>query len=463
MPDSKSHIALIDDDKDLCLLLQKWLEIAKAHVDIFHSIKDFEMGRENKSYAVICLDLGLPDAKNLEALLAVRRLSPEVPVVVLTGDKRVNTVVEAMHEGAFEYLSKPPDKDKLQRAVTKAIASQELTHKIHGFSDEKDPYFIHGRSEVIERLRRRIQKVSASDITVLIHGESGSGKELVARSIHNSSSRRNGPWIALNCAAISESLQDSELFGHEKGAFTGADKQKPGKFELADGGTLFLDEIAELSPSLQAKLLRVLQERSFERVGGTKSLKSDFRLIAASHRDLSDMVEHDQFRRDLYYRLAVMELDIPPLREREGDVDVLMEVLLTKIAKVLGGAMFQIEGAALKAMRTYSWPGNVRELDNALKRATVMADEAMITIDDLPKRLKAESKHVQLDASTIGQAPEELTLAELERWAILRCLEQHKGQLAVVAKKLGIGRTTLYRKLKLYGAIGEDTPPNRSN
>ena len=301
-----------------------------------------------------------------------------------------------------------------------------------------------GRDPSMRGLFREIERVAATDVTVLVHGESGTGKELVARALHDEGARAKGPFIALNCAAIPEALQESELFGHERGAFTGATERRKGRFEQADGGTLFLDEIAELALPAQAKLLRVLQQRTFHRVGGERELRSDFRLVAASHHALMERVAEGKFREDLFFRVAVFELDVPPLRERGDDVVLLARFFLRDAELVLSPA-------AEELVRTYDWPGNVRELENALQRARVVAREGTIQVTDFPRRIREESPRSNPSLGASTDAGPGATMEDLERAALVDALRRHDGNVAEVVRELGIGRTTVYRKLKKFG------------
>jgi DNA-binding NtrC family response regulator len=337
-----------------------------------------------------------------------------------------------------------------------------------------------GESPAMRELYRQMDRVAASDITILVHGESGSGKELVAQAIYEASGRRKGPFIALNCAAIPETLQESEIFGHEKGAFTGAVSRHIGKFEQADGGCLFMDEVAELSPTLQAKLLRAIQEKRFHRVGGSTQVRSDFRLIAATHRNLLDEVKQGRFREDLYFRIAVFELEVPPLRARGDDVTRLAELFLDRYAPK-GQTKPRLSNSVIELLKSYSWPGNVRELENIMQRCLLIAKGQTIEPEDLPARLRGEDHPSQAPPAETtpdldGRAPtvatggsplappaspgpspraraarlDTLDLKELERRAILQALEETNGNLSQVVRLLGIGRTTLYRKLKTH-------------
>lgn len=454
MPDdSKPLVLVVDDDPESAALVARWLELADLSVQVHSSGESLLEALKTTLPDVICLDLGLPGISGLGVLQVVRQRHLTVPVVVLTGDESTESVVAAMGDGAYDYLTKPADRTKLTNVVRNAVTHYRDSARLADLEREASGSGfagILGNSPAMSRVFRQLQKIAASDITVLVHGESGTGKELVAQAVHGHSARGSGPFVAVNCAAVPETLQDSEFFGHEKGAFTGATQTKAGRFEEADGGTLFLDEVAELSPSLQAKLLRVLQERQFCRVGGSRTLASDFRLVTASHRDLEAMVKEGTFRGDLYFRLAVLELDLPPLRDREDDLWLLVDAFLKEFASEHG---LRIGPGARRVLSRYEWPGNVRELRNVLQRASVLCEEHTIQAGDLPKRLLGGDEPARPTSGT-AQLPDlaelNMTLDDLERWAIVSTLERTGGQLKEAVRILGIGRTTLYRKLKKY-------------
>ena len=454
-------VLVVDDDATTVAIVTRWLSQAGFRTASLATGEALLRALSTSLPDLILLDLGLPGLHGLDALREIRARHSTVPVVVLTGDRQVSSVVDAMREGAHDYLSKPCDRTKLLTTARNACETHRLSVQVAALERQtREDGFegIIGRSPQIQRVFAQMNKVAPSDISVLIHGESGTGKELIARAIHDASARSSGPYVAVNCAAIPESLQDSELFGHEKGAFTGAHSTRQGRFELANGGTLFLDEIAELSPSLQAKLLRVLQERHFERVGGTTQLSSDFRLVAASHRDLRAMVERGEFREDLYFRIAVFELEVPPLREREGDAELLLERLL-RAAVPAGTQPPRFDPEALHTLLAYHWPGNVRELSNVIQRAVVVSEDGWIRAQDLPTSMRRlGSELLAANSAPVAAAPPSLpriqpsgTLADMERAAIELELERCNGNVTAVGKKLGIGRTTLYRRLKEYG------------
>jgi len=452
-------VFVVDDDPSAAHLIARWLDAAGFHPEIHASAESLLHAFSCSLPDAVCLDLGLPGMSGHDALRVIRRRHRTVPVIVMTAECAPSTVVATMQDGAYDYLAKPLDRTKVTASVRNAVDAHRLQTQVQQLQRdaESDAFAgILGRSNAMRGLFRQLDRVAASDITVLIQGESGTGKELVAHGIHDNSARSSGPLIAVNCAAIPQSLQDAELFGHEKGAFTGADHCRPGRFEQADGGTLFLDEVAELSPELQAKLLRVLQERRFERVGGTKTLSTDFRLVAATHRDLAKMVEDGQFRQDLFFRLAVLELSVPPLRERAGDLDLLAARFLHTLAEEAGRTPPRLSPAVQAVFHAYGWPGNVRELRNTLQRGMVVCEGDSIELADLPPRLHAG---VEMSLPAFGGEPSKTaaavalggSLADIERAAIEEALRATSGNLSEVTRRLGIGRATLYRRLKKYG------------
>lgn len=474
---------VVDDDPNQRILYSRWLERDGFQVEGFKDGESFLDGLTQLLPDAICLDLHMPGIDGLETLERVRAHNPNIPVVILTADFDTDQVVAAMRAGAHDYQVKPIERTRLVTTVRNAVEKGRLKIQVSSLEREaagRGYSEIVGESPQMMRLFRQMDRIAASDINVLIHGESGTGKELVASGLHNRSGWSQGPFVAVNCAAIPESLQESEFFGHEKGAFTGATERRIGRFEEAGGGTLFLDEVAELDAKLQAKLLRVLQEHVVRRVGGQDDIRSEFRLIAATHRQLSEEVRAGRFREDLFYRLAVFELEIPPLRDRDGDLRILAGHFLGE-QRGPEGQEFQLSEDAARALEEHSWPGNVRELENALQRAAVMTQDAVIRPDDLPSTLGSQphmapplpadtpttgpeepgqqedlvnsQTHFETDHGRPGGTPAEstLTLEDLERKAIETALSRGGSNLSKVARELGIGRTTLYRKLKKYG------------
>jgi two-component system, NtrC family, response regulator AtoC len=400
---------------------------------------------DQRGFHLLITDLRMPRVDGMALVRKSRSESPEMEVIVLTGNATVATAVEAMKLGAFDYLVKPlSGPDELRIVVGRALERRRLREE----RQRHQPVLGHAEDFVAHdplmlEVAATVDKVAATDASVLLLGESGTGKEVVARRIHKRSRRSEGPFVAVNCAALSDTLLESEIFGHERGAFTGASAMRRGRFELADGGTLFLDEIAELRPALQAKLLRVLQDHRFERVGGTKTIEADVRVIAATNRDPEEEQRSGALRADLYHRLAVFPIRLPPLRDRPGDVVPLAQHLLERIGQQLGRPGFAVDEGARSALLAYDWPGNVRELANILERAAILAEGPTLTASQLalPTARRPPSSPTSLDG----------TLEEMEREAIKRALAATDGHRRNAAARLGIGLRTLYEKLKAYG------------
>ncbi|MDD9933366.1 MAG: sigma-54 dependent transcriptional regulator [Myxococcales bacterium] len=401
---------------------------------------------------VVLTDLKMPVLDGLGLLKQGRERHPHVAFVVMTAFGTIDTAVEAIKSGAENYLTKPVDLDALSALVARAMEKAKLSEeaaRLRGRLDERLALDnIVGDHPSMQRLGKLVAQVAKSRATVLIHGETGTGKELIAAAIHQHSPRREGPFVRLNCAALAETLLESELFGHEKGAFTGATARRHGRFEQADGGTLFLDEVSEIPLPLQVKLLRFLQEKQFERVGGNETITVDVRIVAASNRDLAEQVKDGDFREDLYYRLNVVQLDVPPLRARRSDIPLLAEHFVKKHAEENGFDVQGFSDEALLALMSYPWPGNVRELDNAIERAVVMTAGSTIETEHLP----ALAGSPQQDS--LGVLVPGLTLAELERQAILQALEAAGGSTQKAAELLGISRRKIQYRLKEWGQDG---------
>jgi two-component system, NtrC family, response regulator AtoC len=401
---------------------------------------------DERGFDLLITDLKMPGLDGLQLLRKVRLEQPEVEVIVMTAHGTVDTAVEAMKLGAFEYLQKPlSGPDELRLLVQRAAEHRGLRDRALGESVQKGPPLTYG-DPAMKPVMLAIDKVAKTSATVLLLGESGTGKEVAARTVHDLGSRAGKPFMAINCAALSETLLESELFGHEKGAFTGASERKRGRLELADGGTFFLDEVGELKAELQAKLLRVLQERRFERVGGSRTLEVDVRWVAATNRDLHGMIDAGTFREDLYHRLAVFPIRLPPLRDRKADLIPIAKNLLHRVAADLKRSVPKLTPAAEQRLLAAEWRGNVRELANALERAAILADGAVI-----------DASHIWLDEPTPSSRPAASVdslirpLADLEHDAILAVLEHVGGNRRRAAELLGIGERTLYDKLKKYG------------
>lgn len=450
----KFKILIIDDEKNIREGLQMALEDDGYEVI---TAEDGTSGLQKALSEVVDLvitDLRMPGMGGQEILRRVSSETPGVPVIVLTGHGTVETAVEAMRIGAYDFLTKPLDLDRLSLLVKRALQNRELVlqHRELVAQVQSDKAFEHiiGKSAAMEHVFEMVRKVAPTRASVLITGESGVGKELIANAIHNLSPRKNKSYIKVHCAALAESLLESELFGHEKGAYTGAVSQKRGRFELADGGTIFLDEIGEINQSLQIKILRVLQEKQFERVGGEKSITVDTRLITATNKDLEKEIENGTFRSDLYYRLNVVHLHIPPLRERKEDIPLLIAAFINEFTKENEKHISAIEPKARAALYAYDWPGNIRQLRNCLESAVVMSSDDIIRLSDLPEPIR-DAEQLSSIRIKIGTP-----LAEAEQHIIIETLAAYNGNKSKTADVLGIGRKTLHRKLDEFAAKSTD-------
>ncbi|MDH5525800.1 MAG: sigma-54 dependent transcriptional regulator [Nitrospirota bacterium] len=427
---------------------------------------------------LVITDLRMPGLDGLEVLRAYKRISPETEVIVMTAFGTVENAVEAMRQGAYDYILKPFSIDEIELKVARALDRKQLAGQVRYLKEEEDRRSgtMIGESSPMRQVQRLIDKVAASNAPVLVLGESGTGKELVAREIHRRSPRAGGAFVAVNCAALSEGLLESELFGHEKGAYTGAAGMRKGRFELADSGTLFLDEIGELSPAIQVKLLRFLQEKEFERVGGSKTIRVDVRVVAATHRNLKQQLAEGKFREDLYYRLNVISIEMPPLRARREDIPALAEHFLARYGKEMAKPV-TMSHAVADALTRYHWPGNIRELQNVVERAVVLCDGPELDLADLPRELFSTppTGHVEAEApeadtgypvsATAAMAvsaspdhPLDLTthLDALERGIILEALGRYRWNQTKVAQTLGLKRSSLQYKMKKHGLGGDE-------
>ncbi len=482
LPEHK-QVLVVDDEANLRKVLVH--QLARDGYEV-HTAEDGEAAKEflaEHHIDLVITDLRMPRVDGMELLRWALADDPERPVVMITAHGTVDTAVEALKLGAFDYITKPFDKDELRRIVAKALKTRDLAGAelsapaaeatVAGMAAAKGRFRIIGQSSQIQEVYSIIEKVADTPTSVLITGESGTGKELVARALHESSSRKDKPFIRLNCAAIPKDLMESELFGYERGAFTGAVTSKPGKFELAHGGTLFLDEIGEIPVEMQVKLLRALQESEFERVGGIKTISVDVRLVTATNRDLKDMLTKQNFREDLFYRLNVVPIHLPALRERTSDIPLLVDHFLHKFN---GRLRKKIEGCTAEAMVklvAYPWPGNIRELENVIERAVLFCDDARIGVKDLTPEVRGEGRpsHTPIPgtASPInaegaavhaeGGLREQVraAMARLERDLIVRALQQTSGNVTRAARLLKISRKGLQLKMKELG-LREPTP-----
>lgn len=442
----KFRLLVVDDEKSQREILAGFLQKEGFSVALAESGEQALKLFEEKFYEMALIDMKMPGMDGLELLKRIKKISPDTQVIVMTAFGTVETAVSAMKEGAFYYVNKPVDLEELKVILKKASETHSLLAENRYFKDQLEEKFkdtaIVGESKPIKEVLSVITKVAKSNTTVLIRGESGTGKELVARAIHNLSDRANQKFIAISCAALPESLLESELFGYERGAFTGAMRRKEGRFELADGGTLFLDEIGDISLEMQVKLLRVIEGQEFERLGGKDLVKIDVRILAATNQDLEQRIQEKKFREDLYYRLNVISIVLPPLRERKDDILLLTDHFLKKYCKKLGKEIVGITPKAKDVLLNYSWPGNVRELENVIERGMVLCRSNVLDVSDLPEFRTMEKKEILED---------NLTLQELEKRYISRLLQQTKGNMGQTADILGIHRNTLRLKIKEYG------------
>lgn len=409
-----------------------------------------------RPFDLILLDVRMAEMDGIAALKQIKDYNPAIPVLIMTAYSSVDTAVEALKSGAYDYLTKPLDFDVLKLTIERALEHSGLKaenqHLKDQLSADYDLRNIIGKSQPMKSLVDMLAMVAPSEATVLITGGSGTGKELIARSIHHNSPRKEGPLVIVNCAAITESLLESELFGHEKGAFTGADKRREGRFMQANKGTIFLDEIGETSASMQAKLLRVIQEREIQRVGGEETLKVDVRIIAATNRDLKQDVEAGEFREDLFYRLNVVTLKVPPLAQRQDDIPLLVQHFVDKFGKKNRKSVKGLSPLAMDMLLKYKWPGNVRELENVIERAVILLAGDFITEKELPSTV-TEAYSEKRDWVEPVKHPVQVNrpLEEVEKEAILATFEACQGNKSETARKLGINRKTLHNKLKEYG------------
>lgn len=444
------EILVVDDEEVMRESLVAWLREDGYGVDSAASGNSAIQKAGEKDYAIYFIDLKMPGGiDGIETMMEIKKIRPDASIIIITAYATVDTAISAMKEGAQEYIVKPCNPKEISILVQRIIKVKNLQRenmilrkkltRQYSFHD------IISKNQKMHDIFELVQEVASLKSTVLVQGESGTGKELIARAIHYSGDRASKPFVGVSCAALAETLLESELFGHEKGSFTGAVAQKKGKFELADGGTIFLDEIGDISPKLQMDLLRVLQERSFYRVGGTEELNVDVRVIAATHRDLAEAVAAGTFRDDLYYRLNVINIQIPPLRERKEDIPILVSNFMERLSHELGREVEDITESGLKCLMDYSWPGNVRELENAVERAIVTCKTRVLTDEDFGfLEQNGARKHS-------WSVPDNLPLQDIEKQVITATIKRTGGNIKEAASVLGIDRSTLYDKIKRYG------------
>ncbi len=471
-------LLLVDDEPNLLYSLEKGLRSETLDVITAQTGEEgldrVQQGRPD----VVILDVRLPDMSGIELFSRIRAIDARLPVIIITAYSTADTAIEAMKHGAFEYMLKPVDLDCLNSIVAKAVESSRLSHVPTVYDDHDDNVGadrIVGHSVPMQEVFKAIGRVAPLDVNVLVLGESGTGKELVARAIYQHSARSSGPFLAINCAALPESLLESELFGHEKGAFTGADRRRIGKFEQVDGGTIFLDEIGDMSPATQAKVLRLLQDGSFERVGSNGAQRVDVRVIAATHRPLKEMVKSGEFRGDLFYRLQVFSVVLPPLRDRRDDIRYLVEQFVRSLNGSLGKGIASIEPDAIACLESYEWPGNVRELQSAIKYAMVLATGDTITVDCLPESCRARDVPKGSVRPTVDNEESTGDLSQLvqrylmqgesdlyrkvhlavDKTLLREVLDHVGGNQTQASQLLGISRSTLHARIHDLGIIFE--------
>ena len=445
-------VLIIDDEENLAQAYAEALERAGCECIVTTSGTDGLEQLDQQKIDLVLTDLVMHPVDGMDVLRAAKRVSPESEVIVITGHGTVKNAVQAMQQGAFNYLLKPIDLDELRAIVKEALEKVHLKQDNAELRRQLDAKFsyegIVGNNPRMVRIVETLKHIAPTNATVLIYGDSGTGKELVARAIHTNSPRKNRPFVALNCAALSEGILESELFGHEKGAFTGADTLRKGRFEYANHGTLFLDEVGDLPPSTQVKLLRVIEQREIMRVGSNAPIKVDVRLVAATNRNLEEMVQERKFREDLYFRLKVVTVALPALRERREDIPLLIDAFVHEFAKQHGRKISQVTGKVREILMHQEWPGNVRQLKNTIESMVVVTRDDVLDVDDLP--YDVAPVQVQPAASL---APG-MTIEEAERRLIAGTLESTNGNRAEASKLLGIGERTLYRKIKEYNLEG---------
>lgn len=454
----KLDILIVDDDLAHRVMLKKLIGGWGYHVfeanDGAVAIEEVRM----RSFDMILMDIRMVKVSGIEALEQIKKINPNIPVIIMTAYASVETAVSALKKGAYDYLTKPLDFDELQivikRATEHSMLKKENEYLKERLGEKFNRQNIIGQSVAMVRLLEIVEQVAPTQATILITGESGTGKEIIANAIHANSNRKNAPFVKINCAALTETLLESELFGHEKGAFTGADRKREGKFLQADSGSIFLDEVSEMSPAMQVKLLRVLQERELTRVGGSEVLKVDVRVIAASNKDLKKEIQQGRFREDLFYRLNVVALTVPPLRERKEDIPLLAQHFLQEFSVRNSKNVTNFTSQAVEKLSQYPWPGNVRELMNAIERAVVLSRNAYLDEGELTLLMADERDVSNTDQSAAtGQsagASGNWSLMEVEKRSILESLQQAGGNKSEAARRLGITRKTLRKKLEKY-------------
>lgn len=464
---NKLHTLIVDDEAELRRSVVSILQSAMPEIEF--TIEEAATGKEaldkvkQKQWDLVLMDVKMPEMNGLEALTAIKEHDPRTFVVLMTAHSNLHDAVLAIKEGAYDYVEKPVNPQQLTEIVRKSLEARDLVSSLALsnpiFDDDIESEFV-GRSQKMKEVFNLIYRLCKVDTTVLIRGENGTGKELVARAIHFNSPRKSGSFIAINCGAIPENLMESELFGHEKGAFTGAIERKIGKFQAANNGTLFLDEIGEMKPDMQAKLLRVLQERKFTPVGGNREVKTTTRIIAATNRNLEKMMEEGTFREDLFYRLNVMPIFLPPLRERSDDIEALVQHFIKKFSKQHGRVINGATNETMELLKAYRWPGNIRELENVIERSFIVENSQQITVDSLPESLKlAPKENPEKTANMVGYSGPldfDAFKEEMEKEFIVNALKANNGRINQTVAQANIPKNTLLRKIRKYGIVVKD-------
>jgi two-component system NtrC family response regulator len=447
-------VLIVDDEKNYLVVLEALLAPEGYEIMTADNAQAALGLIEAADLDLVITDMKMPGMSGMELLEASKEIKPELPVIMMTAYGTIEMAVEAMKKQAYDYITKPFQNEELKLTVQKALQNHRLIKEnrllTEALSDRYQYGKIIGKSKPMLEIYDLIRKVAQSKASVLITGPSGTGKELIAKAIHYDSPRKERPFISVNCGALTETLLESELFGHEKGAFTGAISMKKGRFELADGGTLFLDEVGEMPPSLQVKLLRVLQEMEFERVGGTKTIEVDVRVLSASNRNLKENVAEGEFREDLFYRLNVIHIEVPPLKERKEDIRLLVHHFIEKYRQDEGKGKTELAPETWKALYSYPWPGNVRELENVIERAVVLNSGALIEFGDLPPEFSEKPLELDVDRFISPDAELQPTLERIEEKMIRRALAQANNVQAHAAEMLGITKSLIQHKMKKY-------------
>ena len=450
-------ILIVDDEKNYLVVLEALLGPEGYEILTADNARNAIRLIEESELDLVITDIKMPGISGMELLEEAKKIAPDLPIIMMTAYGTIEMAVEAMKKQAYDYITKPFQNEELKLTVKKALENYRLIKENRFLSEALSDRYgygnIIGKSKPMLEIYDLIRKVAQSKASVLIAGASGTGKELIAKAIHYDSSRKDRPFVSVNCGALTETLLESELFGHEKGAFTGAVAMKKGRFELADGGTLFLDEVGEMPPALQVKLLRVLQEMEFERVGGTKTIQVDVRVLSASNKNLKEEVVEGRFREDLFYRLNVINIEVPPLRERVEDIRLLVNHFVQKYGQDESKDKIQLSAGAWKALYSYGWPGNVRELENAIERAVVLSSDGQIALEDLPIELSGKQEALDVERFIPLGAPLQTTLEQIEEKLVRRALKQCNNIQSHAAEMLGITKSLIQHKMKKYNII----------